>query len=170
MLSTFFIVLTVLMAIVIYFDATRFIIPNWLVGLVVAFWPPLLLISPYPVDWMMALATMAGVFAIGCFVFSRKWMGGGDIKLLTACSIWTGWPLVLDFLILMALIGGLLSVFFMGSRALLLKVKAPWAEQDKLPRLLRKGQPLPYGLAIAASFLLLLWQQKLPGLLLSAAL
>jgi prepilin peptidase CpaA len=148
---------------VIWFDATRYIIPNWLVGALLIAYPAAVVMAPQPVDWPMALLGMAIVFAVGYFIYARKWMGGGDIKLIIACSLWMGWAHLLDFIFLFALLGGALSLVVWGARKLQPFVLKP-ATSAKLPRILRDGEPIPYGLAIAAAFLTMMWMGQVPAL------
>ena len=49
------------------------------------------------------------VFAAGVFMFSRGWMGGGDVKLLAAVSLWAGTGHVLPMLLIVTVTGGLMS-------------------------------------------------------------
>jgi prepilin peptidase CpaA len=49
------------------------------------------------------------VFAIGVFLYSRDWMGGGDVKLLAALSLWAGTDLVLPMVVIITLTGGIMS-------------------------------------------------------------
>ncbi len=148
---------------VIWFDATRYIIPNWLVGAMLAVYPLAVVMAPHPVDWPMGLAALAVVFVVGYFVFAMKWMGGGDIKLLIACSLWVGFPHLLDFVFIVALLGGALSIALWGIRKgeyLVLK-----GEQiTRMPRILKSGEPVPYGLAIAGAFLIMMWLGRVPAI------
>lgn len=164
-MHVFFLLLTVLMALVMFFDVTKYLIPNWLVGLVLVFYPFMVLMAPHgSVNWLGALGAMLVIFAVGYVIYIKKWMGGGDIKLLTACALWAGPMQLLDFLLIMALIGGALALLLIAIRRALPWAAPAYAGSAKLPRVLSEGEPLPYGLAIAGSFLLLLWMQQLPGL------
>tara|TARA_R110002110_G_scaffold260260_1_gene475853 strand:+ start:37988 stop:38551 length:564 start_codon:yes stop_codon:yes gene_type:complete len=49
------------------------------------------------------------IFAVGVFLYSRDWMGGGDVKLLAALSLWAGTDLVLPMIIIITLTGGIMS-------------------------------------------------------------
>ncbi len=165
-MAVFFIVLTVLMALVLYFDATKYIIPNWLVGLTLAVYPLMVVMSPTPIDWSRAVLATVAVFVVGYGMWKMRWMGGGDIKLITACSLWAGASLLrlFDFLIIMTVFGGVLAL-----AAIVIRKGLPWVApamlgSPKLPRLFKDGEPVPYGLAIALAFLFLLWKQQLPGL------
>ncbi len=155
-------VMTLLMALVIWFDATRYLIPNWLVGLVLAAWPIMLMLTPESIEWKYALLVGLATFAMGYIIFILRWMGGGDVKLLAACALWTGTSQFLPFIFLTALLGGALTVVLLIIRALIPKWM-PEKSQETLPRIAQSGAPAPYGLAIAGAFLTMLWQQLLPG-------
>ena len=100
-------------------------------GMVVGLWQNLLL--------------FALVLGIGTLLFTRGWMGGGDVKLLSACTLWfdlsQGWKM----LVAVAIAGGLESLAIMLLRLL------PWTDtfRRRVPWL-RKDEELPYGVAIAA--------------------
>lgn len=143
---------------VIYFDVTRYIIPNWLVGSLLALYPVGVFISPHAVDWQMSLAAMAIVFAAGYFIFAMKWMGGGDIKLLTVCSLWVGFSALLDFIFITAILGGLFSFALLLLRKI---IPLSGKNQSALPRILRGGEPIAYGVAIAVAMLFMIWNGKI---------
>jgi prepilin peptidase CpaA len=90
-------------------------------------------------DLGMALA----VFALGAMIFHFGLMGGGDVKLLAAGTLWLGAPALGTYLFATVLGGGLLAVLFVvwefvsGRRA------------DPKSR-----ASLPYGVAIAAGGIL----------------
>ncbi|MEQ1614229.1 MAG: prepilin peptidase [Hyphomicrobiaceae bacterium] len=93
----------------------------------------------------VALAVL--VFTIG--LFSQGWLGGGDAKLLPAAALWFGYTQVLDYLILVALFGGVLSLMLLSFRNLVPSVLVTgreWAE-----RLHDKKSGIPYGVALAAA-------------------
>jgi prepilin peptidase CpaA len=52
---------------------------------------------------LATLVVLAGFFALG-------WMGGGDVKLLVAIALWIEPSLFLQLLIIMALVGGVLTL------------------------------------------------------------
>ena len=114
---------------VLYFDVTRYLIPNWLVGLMLAAYPAAVMMAHHPVDWKMAVAGMTVVLVCGYIIFAMKWMGGGDIKLITACSLWVGLPNLPDFIFIVALIGG---VFAFGV----------WSVRKILDGVRRQAQPI----------------------------
>lgn len=139
---------------VLWFDTTRYIIPNWLVGGLLAAYPLAVLMAPNPVDWPMALAAGGLTLVLGYIVFTLRLMGGGDVKLIAVLAIWVGFAGLADFIFSVAILGGVLSGLLWGGRKLL--VKLPKLKLEKLPRILREGAPVPYGIAIALGFLLVL--------------
>lgn len=139
---------------VIYFDATRFIIPNWLVGNLLALYPIAFFMSPATIDWQMDLAAMLLTFAIGYVIFALRLMGGGDVKLIIVLALWVGWEKLAMFGFNFAVLGGILSIIILLARK---AVPYTVSNKEKLPRVLKDKQPVPYGLAIAGAFLMMLY-------------
>jgi prepilin peptidase CpaA len=50
------------------------------------------------------------VFALFAAMFAFGWMGGGDVKLLTALSLWLPWQAVVVMLVIMSLAGFVLTI------------------------------------------------------------
>lgn len=99
-------------------------------------------------DVAMQLGLAMLTFAVLCGLFALGQMGGGDIKLLTALALWIAPFAFLQLLVLMALIGGFLTVVF-GAWHLMRR------QRDKIA--------IPYGLAIAAAGLWILGTTYLPA-------
>ena len=148
------------------FDLWKMIIPNaislFLVALFFANALFLNLYSGYAVAWFSHIGAMAAVLIVGWVAFHFGWMGGGDVKLLSAISLWAGFeknpfgPLIVehflfDYLILVALCGGGLSLGLLILRrlvvGLLLFQSTP--QNVTLPRYLLPREHLPYAVAIA---------------------
>lgn len=96
------------------------------------------------------------LFLLFMFAFSRGWIGGGDVKLLTAFAIGLSPSDCYRFVVVTALAGGVLGVTYLllshrlvpkriSSRTSLLK-RVMAAEAWRI----RRRGPLPYGVAIAA--------------------
>ncbi len=51
--------------------------------------------------WNLGLA--AGIFLFLIYFYTRHWMGGGDVKILTVAFLWTGIECALPFVILLLL-------------------------------------------------------------------
>jgi prepilin peptidase CpaA len=133
-------------------DAWRLRISDWLSGLIaIGAFVALAVDGPVAGLWQNFLL-FAGVLAAGTFAFSRGWMGGGDIKLLAASSLWfnlsDGWKL----LAAIALAGGIETLVIMILRRL------PWSDGLRgRALLLQRGGPIPYGIAIALGVALMGW-------------
>lgn len=88
-------------------DLRSYRIPNTLSIAVAAGFPIFVLAGG--ADFRSGLFAGALVFAVGVFLYSRGWMGGGDVKLLAALSLWAGTELVLPMIIIITLTGGIMS-------------------------------------------------------------
>ena len=129
-----------------YTDITCYRIPNWLCLTMLALFPVAQWIAPEPAQWLPHLLTGLALLGLGMLLFSPGLLGGGDAKLLAVCGIWLGPAATPAALVLTALTGGLLSMLLLVLRAFTLPSKVG---------ILRKGGPVPYGLAIAAAGILL---------------
>ncbi len=160
-MTLFFISLSLLMILAIGLDTAKYIIPNWLVALVLLLYVPFVFMAPEMPDWPWALVALLAVFVVGYGMFMLNWMGGGDVKLLAACALWVGWSnTLLEYVVWVAVFGGLLSIALLALRMLIPYV----LKNPNLPRVLTKGAPVPYGIGIALTFLILIWQERIPGL------
>jgi prepilin peptidase CpaA len=93
----------------------------------------------------MAVACAGGVFAVGAAAFAAGALGGGDVKMLAAVSLFAGPARLLDFLAITALVGGLTGIAILAGAP----IGRPAAVGGGSFRArLRSG--LPYGPAIAA--------------------
>ncbi|MFB0872391.1 MULTISPECIES: prepilin peptidase [unclassified Sphingobium] len=102
-------------------------------------------VSPWP-DMAIQLLTGAVVFALFAALFAFGLMGGGDVKLLGALALWFPWQVTLSLLVLMAMLGGLVTLVTIVHH-----------------RIARKpGQPeIPYGVAISIAGLWVLGERYL---------
>ena len=96
------------------------------------------------------LLLFALVLGLGTLLFVRGWMGGGDVKLLAACSLWFdlghGWKM----LVAVAIAGGLETLIVMLLRVL------PWPNSlRKGLAVLRRDEGIPYGVAIGLAVALI---------------
>ncbi|WFL78044.1 prepilin peptidase [Altererythrobacter arenosus] len=83
---------------------------------------------------VLQIGVAIGAFAILAALFAMKMMGGGDVKLLTALALWIEPTWFLKLLIVMALVGGVLTVV-VGAWHIMRR------ERDRIA--------VPYGVAIA---------------------
>jgi prepilin peptidase CpaA len=90
---------------------------------------------------LAAFVVLAGLFAL-------RAMGGGDVKLLTALALWIEPASFLKLIVIMALLGGVLTILFAGWHMIRRR-------KDRLT--------IPYGVAIASAGLWVLSTQYWPA-------
>ncbi|WP_295695224.1 prepilin peptidase [uncultured Maricaulis sp.] len=142
-------VLAGLMLAAAFFDASKFIIPNWLVGLVLLTFPIAALASG--LGWSEAGNHLLGglvALVIGFALFAPGWIGGGDAKLFAAAALWFGWPEIIAFLIHTVMAGGVLVLLLLALRWLAPRIPALAGKIEGTA--LAVKAPVPYGIAIAA--------------------
>ncbi|MGE5146092.1 MAG: prepilin peptidase [Candidatus Eiseniibacteriota bacterium] len=96
-------------------DFRAYLIPNRVVGAILLLYPAHVLASPTPVEWQVGLIIAAITFVAGFVLFLFKGMGGGDVKLLTAASMWAGAADFMAFTII-TLIAALVLATTMAAR------------------------------------------------------
>ncbi|WP_428643310.1 A24 family peptidase [Roseibium sp.] len=98
-----------------------------------------------------------GVHALGllvvfpvCFAFfAAGWMGGGDVKFISAIALWIGFtPELLEFVFLVSVYGLVLTLALVSVRQFVV-LPNMLARQDWLARLHDRKSGIPYGIAIA---------------------
>lgn len=131
-------------------DLRRLVIPNTVVLALCVLWPLQLAASPTISVTGSATAALcaASVFGAGALLFWRGLMGGGDVKLLTAATLWAGPGLTPALLVVTAVLGGVLTLVLLSPLALR-AVFAPTAAASAA-----KQMPVPYGVAIAGAALI----------------
>lgn len=102
--------LLALLALAALIDLRERRIPNWLTGGVAALYPLYVLVSPIPVAWPGALAVASAVFLFGLVLFARQIIGGGDVKLIAAITLWAGLDQLALFALVTSLVGGGLAL------------------------------------------------------------
>ncbi len=137
-------------------DFRRLVIPNTLVIALCALWP-LHVGSLRGGDLSATVESIAGaalVLIAGSALFARGLVGGGDVKLLAAASLWTGPGGVVRLLLATALIGGVLALMFLTPLA---RLSGAGRRLDELQQDQAAGAgsaPIPYGVAISAAALI----------------
>lgn len=117
-------------------DIRRRQIDNWLNAAVALGAPAFWWATGLPLWPDLALQLLVAVIAFAGLtgLFVLRAMGGGDVKLLTALALWLPWALFLKLLVVMALVGGVLTV-----------VLGMW----HVSRRRKDRLKIPYGVAIA---------------------
>jgi prepilin peptidase CpaA len=92
------------------------------------------------------VAVAGGVFALLAAAFYAGMMGGGDVKLAAALALWFSPASTLEFLVIMSIAGGALTLLLLAAH----RLRG------------RPGRPeIPYGVAIAFGGLAILTQRFL---------
>ena len=107
----------------------------------------------------MALAAGALILVVTFTMFALGWIGGGDAKLAAATTLWLGFGVLLDYLLLSAIAGGALTLGLLAMRQLPLPgfaLRWPW-----LTHLHDHRTGVPYGIALAAAALVVYPQSAL---------
>jgi len=118
-------------------------IANWknaVIALLAPLWWWASGLSPWP-DMAIQLGFAIVVFAGFVAAFHFGWMGGGDVKMIGALSLWLPLQSLLWMLVVMSLLGGVLTILLLIDRAV-------------RPR--TTPIEVPYGVAIAIAALLVL--------------
>lgn len=92
------------------------------------------------------------VLAVTFVFFARGWIGGGDAKLAAATALWLGFEPLMNYLLYASLLGGLLTLLILRFR--LIPLPGALAGQEWAVRLHRMDSGVPYGIALAASALM----------------
>ena len=84
-----------------FIDLKHYKISNELILLLIGLFFLYLLVSDRwsAAVWNVGLA--AGIFLFLVFPYTRHWMGGGDVKMLTVAFLWTGVECALPFVVLL---------------------------------------------------------------------
>jgi prepilin peptidase CpaA len=127
-------------------DIRRLVIPNAVVAGLCVLWPLHLAAAPsFTIAGSLGAAgCAAAVFLVGALLFSRGLIGGGDVKLLAAATLWAGPASTPALLVVTGVLGGLLTLVLLFSARL--RAAISWARAAAVSSL-----PVPYGAAIAAA-------------------
>lgn len=125
-------------------------IPNEIPGSIAVLWLAQHGLAEGSVPPWSAAAGAVAVLLAASLLWRLGWLGGGDVKLLAALSLWAEGGGLVSFLLLTALLGGALALLWL--RLLPVAVLLPPMLADAV-----RGAPaaegsrvtLPYGLAIA---------------------
>jgi prepilin peptidase CpaA len=149
----------VVMAAAAFEDFRRLVIPNLLPILLCALWPVYFAAAPgFSPSFYGALAAIgcaAAVFVVGAVLFARGYLGGGDVKLLSAATLWVGPAGTPTLLMLTSVLGGALALFLLmplGGQI----AAAARGMLGQPPIHVERGlaMPVPYGVAIAGAALI----------------
>ena len=133
-------------------DVTGFVIPNWVSLSVAVLFFIAAAVLPVDTAWASHLGAAAAVLMGGLVIYAMRILGGGDIKLITALSLWAGFEHLPMLLLYIALGGGIMALAPIVLRRVLLSVTIHVPAIEGLSRTRRAGDTrnLAYGVAIAA--------------------
>ena len=142
--------LAIALGVAAFTDIRRRQIDNWLTA-TIAFAAPLFWwaggLDLWP-DVALQFGVAIAAFAVLAGLFAAGWMGGGDVKLLTALALWIEPSWFLKLVIMMALLGGVLTIAVGGWHVMRRR-------KDRIA--------VPYGVAISAAGLWVLGSHYLPA-------
>jgi prepilin peptidase CpaA len=149
-----------------YTDFRFFKIPNRIVASILILYPAYVVSSPENVAWGASLMAAGVLFVAGLFLFRFGAMGGGDVKLLVAVSLWSGFENYLTMMVVTACVGVLLiplSAFLTslkfakaeaaqsGGAGALAGARTFGSALAGMRFVHLRGHWIPYGVAIAAA-------------------
>jgi prepilin peptidase CpaA len=101
--------------------------------------------------WGVHLLGLLPVFLVCFGFFAAGWMGGGDVKFISAIALWIGFtPELIQFTLLVTLYGAGLTLALLSMRQMVV-VPGTLARQDWFARLHDSKSGIPYGIAIAVA-------------------
>jgi prepilin peptidase CpaA len=129
-------------------DCLNFKIPNSIPVILVL----LFFIALLPLNWGLSqflsnLAAAAGTLALCFLLFLRGYIGGGDAKLLTAISLWTGVESLSTFIFFTTLSGGGIALLLIGLRYFSLPKRL--VKIHCIKKVYEEKKYIPYATAIA---------------------
>lgn len=122
------------------------------IALVAGFAAMALLVGLGPVQILWHVAAGALVLVVAFAFFAFGWIGGGDAKLAAATALWLGFAHLLEYLLVSAVFGGILTLLLLQIRVWPLPLAL--ASQSWAQRLHARESGIPYGIALAAAALL----------------
>jgi len=133
-------------------DLARYRVPNAaVVALVVLFAGSFLLLGASS-QWGQHLIAALLALGLGGGFYALGQMGAGDVKLIAAVSLWAGLAGLLPLLVLVAVsgLGLMLVILALRQMPMIAARLGRTISVEGLPRVMRRGEGIPYAVAIAA--------------------
>lgn len=105
--------LYVFLILAVFFDVRIFRIPNKLILIGCAVGGFYRFFYSGGWGWFYYLASAVGMFFLLIPFYKLRAFGGGDVKLLSLCALFTGWEKGISVALYTLFIGGLISVFYL---------------------------------------------------------
>ena len=130
-------------------DLISYRIPNELVLALFVLFLILAAINWSEVAWVSHIGAAILVFGAGLFLYAIRQMGAGDVKLLAVVALWSGVFALPSLMIFVSICGliGMLTIVLLRMIVPRLQPMGPSGKQN-LPRVLTKGQGIPYAIGI----------------------
>ena len=136
-------------------DIRHYLLTNRLCLTVLAFYPIYLTAifinqGTFPLalaGWSIVIALV--IFGVCLIFFAMNVMGGGDVKLIPIVALWAGPSLVLNYLMIMSLTGGLLAAVILLKNRLIASKAAKSSENINFSVAQTEYTKVPYGVGIA---------------------
>ena len=106
-----------------------------------------------PHDVLSHVGAAFVVLAVTFTFFAFGWIGGGDAKLAAATALWLGFDHLVEYLLYASIFGGILTLVMIRFRTIPLPEVIE--KQEWVKRLHKLDGGVPYGIALAASALLI---------------
>ncbi len=128
-------------------DVARYLIPNRYPAAIAIAFLVYVIGKPAP---LLIYGPLAAVIclAVGIVLFERGALGGGDVKLLTATSLWAGFDQMALLLFVTAFAGGALALMHILPLHRLIPARSA-ATPTGTDLRTKLQQPIPFGVAIA---------------------
>lgn len=141
------------MAIAAFEDFRRLVIPNLLPIVLCIGWPFYFAAAPSLTGALEAIGCALAVFLVGAVLFVRGYLGGGDVKLLSAATLWAGPAGTPTLLMLTTVLGGMLALLLLipGGRQVATAARLMLGQMPAPPPARGLALPVPYGVAIAVA-------------------
>ncbi len=146
-------------------DIATMEIPNWVSIAVAALFPLaafLAHLTPLQIGLHVGVGVLA--FLVGFGLFALGILGGGDVKVIAAASVWTGVAALSPFALATTIAGGVLAFAMIVARR---SMRPSESRPAFLNRLLSPQNGIPYAVAIAAGVIASLPSQPIVRALLT---
>ncbi len=166
-MSIVFLIFCVLALVATATDVATYTIPNWLVLALLFVFIALAFADMPHGAWQSHLLAGGGCLVIAATLYGFGAMGAGDAKLIAVMALWAGADGLIPLLFYISLIGFAGMLVIVALRFVLpLMMRHRWLRlREPLPRMLRKGEGIPYAIGIgpgaiiaAGTFPHWLWQ------------
>ncbi len=140
-------------------------LPNIFIVAMVALYVPYAWLAGLPLEQIaLDAGTMVALLLLGMAMFALRMIGGGDAKFIAACGLWAGFSHGIEYLLYMALYGGVMTLGLLLLRPIVARATKRFIPHEQLPFVLQRRAPVPYGVAISAALLTLISAGKIIGI------